>query len=95
MAFCLLKIGLSIANVQSVETQQQQQHQQHKLKTIPSVKPPPPSTKIPKSAVIMPTTSNANNQNLDVQFGVDFGIDQHLLKRDSDNLVRFFYFLFA
>lgn len=35
-----------------------------------SVKPPPPSTKIPKSAVIMPGGSN-NGFNLDVQFGVD------------------------
>jgi hypothetical protein len=83
------KIGISTllkdsnTNVQNAEAQQQQQ-QQNKLKTIPSVKPPPPSTKIPKSAVIMPTTSNASNQNLDVQFGVDFGIDKHLLKRDPE-----------
>ena len=40
---------------------------------ISSVKPPPPSTKIPKSAVVMPDgTSNSTKFNLDVQFGCDF-----------------------
>ena len=40
---------------------------------ISSVKPPPPSTKIPKSAVVMPDgTSNSTNFSLDVQFGCDF-----------------------
>lgn len=35
-----------------------------------SVKPPPPSTKIPKSAVVMPG-GNTNGYNLDFSFGVD------------------------
>lgn len=40
---------------------------------ISSVKPPPPSTKIPKSAVVMPDgSSNSANFSLDVQFGCDF-----------------------
>jgi hypothetical protein len=46
----------------------------NKTTKLPSVKPPPPSTKIPKSAVIMPD-GNTNACNLDVQFGLDFGQD--------------------
>ena len=40
---------------------------------IGSVKPPPPSTKIPKSAVIMPDvgSNSSTSFSLDVQFGVD------------------------
>lgn len=53
-----------------------QQHQltlNNRVPKIQSVKPPPPSTKIPKSAVVMPDgSSNSSSFNLDVQFGVDF-----------------------
>lgn len=50
--------------------EKQQTRYRYTLK-IGSVKPPPPSTKIPKSAVVMPGGST-NGLNLDVQFGVDF-----------------------
>jgi hypothetical protein len=60
------------------QPQQQQQQQPQRVNgtgpiKIGSVKPPPPSTKIPKSAVIMPdgTTSSTTNVMLDVQFGID------------------------
>jgi len=42
-----------------------------RLNKFGSVKPPPPSTKIPKSAVIMPGGGNNTGFSLDVQFGVD------------------------
>ncbi len=53
-----------------VQAPKQQQTAPVRLNKIGSVKPPPPSTKIPKSAVIMPDGSS-NGFNLDVQFGVD------------------------
>lgn len=45
-----------------------------------SVKPPPPSTKIPKSAVIMPG-GNTNGYNLDFSFGVD--MESHSKKPET------------
>ncbi len=42
-----------------------------RLNKFGSVKPPPPSTKIPKSAVIMPGGGSNTGFSLDVQFGVD------------------------
>ncbi|RMZ95062.1 hypothetical protein BpHYR1_031196, partial [Brachionus plicatilis] len=51
-------------------------------KVPPSAKPlPPPTTKIPKSAVIMPdgSTSNSINFDLDLQFGVD--LDDQLVNK--------------
>ena len=68
------KIEQPAAQIQQQQPQPQaapvQQKQPLKVNKIASVKPPPPSTKIPKSAVVMPdgTTSSFN---LDVQFGVD------------------------
>ena len=53
-----------------VQVPKQQQPPSARVNKIGSVKPPPPSTKIPKSAVIMPDGSS-NGFNLDVQFGVD------------------------
>jgi hypothetical protein len=59
-------------NKQTVKQQQQQQQQQNfKQNKFGSVKPPPPSTRIPKSAVVMPDGSSTNGFSLDVQFGVD------------------------
>ncbi len=53
------------------ETNQQQKSVTlNRINKIASVKPPPPSTKIPKSAVVMPDGSSSSF-NLDVQFGVD------------------------
>ena len=55
---------------------------------IGSIKPPPPSTKIPKSAVIMPGgTSSSNSFNLDVQFGVD--LDSHCINLFSFTILHF------
>lgn len=52
---------------------------QSQIKIPPSAKPlPPPNTKIPKSAVIMPGGSTGNSINLDLQFGVD--LDDQLVK---------------
>lgn len=45
---------------------------QNRVAKIQSVKPPPPSTKIPKSAVVMPDgSSSTSGFSLDVQFGID------------------------
>lgn len=54
------------------QTNQQRAQQSNKVNKIPTVKPPPPSTKIPKSAVVMPDGSNSTSISLDVQFGCDF-----------------------
>jgi len=59
-------------NVASSATQQAQPQAQSTNKNIklPTAKIPPPSTKIPKSAVVMPDGTNSSI-NLDVQFGID------------------------
>lgn len=60
------------------------EEKQQTMRTIKigSVKPPPPSTKIPKSAVVMPG-GNTNGLNLDVQFGVDFIDTSSIAQIDS------------
>ena len=59
-------------DAQSKEANKQQQQQQNiKPNKFGSVKPPPPSTRIPKSAVVMPDGSSGHGFSLDVQFGVD------------------------
>jgi hypothetical protein len=52
------------------------QQQSYKPIKIASAKPPPPSTKIPKSAVVMPDGSSGSAISLDVQFGID--LESHL-----------------
>jgi hypothetical protein len=66
---------LNNTDVQSKETKQQQQQPFKPIK-IASAKPPPPSTKIPKSAVVMPDGSSSSAISLDVQFGID--LESHL-----------------
>lgn len=56
---------------ETVNIKEEKQQQTMRTIKIGSVKPPPPSTKIPKSAVVMPG-GNTNGLNLDVQFGIDF-----------------------
>lgn len=61
----------SNATTNELNEQNVKQNTKQNIKYPPSSKPlPPPSTKIPKSAVIMPGGSS-NSTNLDVQFGVD------------------------
>jgi len=62
-----------------------------RLNKFGSVKPPPPSTKIPKSAVIMPGGGSNTGFSLDVQFGVD--IDSKLL--NNTNIFLFFKTYFS
>jgi hypothetical protein len=67
-----------VSRAPAVTTQPQPPAPAKLVNKISSAKIPPPSTKIPKSAVIMPDgTSNSTSFNLDVQFGVDLDTPIH------------------
>lgn len=73
-------------DTQSKEIKQQQQQQPYKPIKIASAKPPPPSTKIPKSAVVMPDGSSGSGISLDVQFGID--LESHLPEINKEKSVE-------
>ena len=62
------KVSVSTSDA---DKQKQQQQQQQVTKKLPSAKPPPTSTKIPKSAVVMPNDprSVSSSATLDFAFG--------------------------
>ncbi len=66
--------------LETVNTKLEKSHASQPIK-LGSVKPPPPSTKIPKSAVIMPG-GNTNGFFLDFSFGVD--MDTHSKKPEAE-----------
>ena len=55
----------------SLTVQAQGTNTLQRINKFASVKPPPPSTKIPRSAVVMPGNNQSGFKLLDVQFGVD------------------------
>jgi len=61
----------------------QQNQSMNKNIKLPTAKIPPPSTKIPKSAVVMPDGTNSSI-NLDVQFGIDL-YTPNLTKKEKEN----------
>lgn len=59
----------AVAKAPETASEVDKQKQQQSIKKIPSVKPPPPSTKIPKSAVVMPDDPRSVSSSATLDFG--------------------------